>query len=99
STAAWIFSSQNSLQDIPNGRNETSGPQGQERGGTRLVRGRAGGRKRQHHAQAGADVRHPQDAGDQGNRYYRGGRGRGAAGRLRLSALAGRQLSAGSGRY
>ncbi len=56
---------------------------------------RARGRERLDHAQAGADVRHPQAACAEGRRDHRRRRGRGAAGRLRLPALAGGELSAG----
>ena len=63
------------------------------------LRGRGRRRERQRHAQAGADVCHPQAAGRQGYRHHRHGRGRGAAGRLRLPALARRQLPAGARRH
>ena len=56
-------------------------------------------RERQLHAQAGADVRHPQATGRQGHRDHRHRRGRGAAGRLRLPALARCQLPAGPRRH
>ena len=63
------------------------------------VRGRERGRKRQHHAQAGADVRHSQTTRDPGNRHHRRRRRRGPLRRFRLPALAGCELSAGTGRY
>src|SRR4029453_10095510 len=84
----------NTPQAHPNAGNETPGPQIENAGRARLVRGRERGRKCQHHAQAGADVRHSQAACDPGNRYYRRGRRRGSLRRLRLSALARRQLPA-----
>ena len=86
-------------QDHPNAGNQTSRPQVQDAGRARLVRGRKRGRKRQHHAQAGADVRHSQAARDCGNRHHRRGRRRGSLRRLRLPALAGRELPAGSRRH
>ena len=51
-------------QDHPNAGNQTSRPQVEDAGRARLLRGRERGRKRQHHAQAGADVRHSQAARD-----------------------------------
>ena len=51
------------------------------------------------HAQAGADVRHPEAARGQGNRDHRHRRRRGAAGRLRLPALARCELSARARRH
>ena len=86
-------------QDHPNAGNETPRPQIQDAGRTGLVRGGEWGRERQHHAQAGADVRHPQAAGDPGNRHHRRRRRRGSLRRFRISALAGRQLPAGPGRH
>ena len=56
------------------------------------VRRRAPGRKRQHHAQAGADVRDPQAARHARDRHHRRRRRRSAVRRLRLSALAGIEL-------
>src|ERR1700729_3174321 len=41
-------------QDHPNAGNQTLRPQSPDGGGTRCIRRRKGGRKRQHHAQAGA---------------------------------------------
>ncbi len=84
----------NTPQDHPNAGNETPGPQIENAGRARLVRGRERGRKCQHHAQAGADVRHPQATRDPGNRHYRRRRRRGSLRRLRLSSFAGRQLPA-----
>ena len=73
---------------------ETPRPQGQDPDGAVELRRGGRRRERQRHAQAGADVRHPQAAGRQGDRHHRHRRGRGAAGRLRLPALARRQLPA-----
>ena len=50
-------------------------------------------------AQAGADVRDPQAARRQGSRHHRRRRRRGAAGRLRLPALAGSELPRRPGRH
>ena len=80
-------------------RDEAAGPQGQNADGAVELRGGDRGRERQRHAQAGADVRHPQAAGFQGDRHHRHRRRRGAAGRFRLPALARRQLPAGAGRH
>ncbi len=79
--------------------NETSGSQGQESGRTCILCRGKGRRKRQHHAQAGADVRDPQAARDSGNRHYRRRRGRGSIRWIWISALTRCQLSAGAGRY
>ena len=78
---------------------EAPRPQGQNPDGAVELRRGDRGRERQRHAQAGADVRHPQAAGRQGDRDHRHRRGRGAAGRLRLPALARRQLPAGPRRH
>src|SRR5712692_6248532 len=83
----------------PYAGNATPGPQGQDAGRARLVCRGARGRKRQHHAQAGADVRHSQAALDARDRHHRRRRGRGALRRLRLPALAGSELSARPGRH
>ena len=83
----------------PHAGNETPRTQEQEADRSDRLRRIARGRERQRHAQAGADVRDPQEAGRAGRRDHRRRRGRGAAGRLRLPALGQRQLSAGSGRY
>ena len=83
----------------PYAGNETPGPQGQDAGRARILCRRARGRKCQHHAQAGADVRHPQAALDARDRYHRRRRRRGALRRLRLPALAGSELPARSRRY
>ncbi len=82
-----------------NERDEATGPQGQNADGAVELRGGDRGRERQRHAQAGADVRHPQAAGGQRDRYHRHRRGGGAAGRLRLPALARRQLPPRSRRH
>ena len=79
--------------------NETPRTQDQNSGGACLVCRRARGRERLDHAQAGADVRHPQAALRARDRYRRRRRGRGAAGRLRLPALARGQLPARPGRH
>ena len=61
--SAALFSRRRSPpQDYPHAGNETPGPQGQDPGRAGLLCRRARGRERQHHAQAGADVRHPQAA-------------------------------------
>jgi hypothetical protein len=57
------------------------------------------GRKRQHHAQAGHDVRDPQELAAQDVEIYRRRRSGSAAGRLRFPAVARGELPAGSGRY
>ncbi len=59
----------------------------------------ARGRERQRHAQARADVRHPQEAGGTGCRDHRRWCGRSVAGRLRLPPLRQRQLPSRSGRH
>ena len=74
-------------------RNETAGPQGEVACRAAGLRRRARGREREHAPQAGADVRDPEAAGRQRDRHHRRRRRRGAAGRLRLPALARRQLS------
>ncbi len=79
--------------------NETPRTQDQDSGRARLFCRGARGRERLDHAQAGADVRHPQAAFRARNRHCRRRRRRGAAGRLRLSALAGSELSARPRRY
>ena len=81
-------------QDHPNAGNQTSRPQIENAGRTRDVRGRAWGRKRQHHAQAGADVRHPQEPRDRRDRHHRRRRRRGSLRRLRLPPLARCELPA-----
>ena len=68
----------------PHAGNETPRPQGQDYGRARLRCGGARGRKCQHHAQAGADVRHPQATIHARNRYCRRRRGRGAVRRIGL---------------
>ena len=83
----------------PHAGNETPGPQGQDSGRARLLCRGARGRKRQHHAQAGADVRHPQATVDARDRHRRRRRRRGALRRLRLPALAGSELSARTRRH
>ena len=95
-----LFSAADPLhRTTPYAGNETPRPQGQDASRACLVRRGARGRKRQHDAQAGADVRHSQTALDARNRYHRRRRGRGALRRLRLPALAGSELPAGTGRY
>ena len=83
----------------PYAGNETPRPQGQDASRACLVRRGARGRKRQHHAQAGADVRHSQTALDARDRYHRRRRGRGALRWVRLPALARSELPAGTGRH
>ena len=86
-------------QDHPDAGNETPRPQIQDAGRTGIVCRGEWGRERQHHAQAGVDVRHPQAARDPGDRHHRRRCRRGSLRRFRLPALAGRQLSAGPGRH
>src|SRR5262249_48648517 len=83
----------------PYAGNETPRPQGQNTGRACLVRRGARGRKRQHHAQARADVRHSQAALHARDRHHRRRRGRGALRWLRLLALAGSELPARPGRH
>ena len=83
----------------PHAGNETPGPQVQNPGRTACLCRRARGRERLDHAQAGADVRHPQAACAAGDRHHRRRRRRSALRRLRLPALAGSELSARARRH
>ena len=84
---------------LPHEGNQTTGPEVQNSHRTHRVRRRARGRERQHHAQAGADVRDPEAIGVARGRDHRRRRRRGAAGRLRLPALRRFELSVGSRRH
>ena len=86
-------------QSPPHAGNETPRIQEQEADRADRLRRIARGRERQRHAQAGADVRDPEEARRAGRRDHRRRRGRSAAGRLRLPALGQRQLSARSRRH
>jgi hypothetical protein len=72
----------------PHAGNEAPGPQVQNACRSAFLRRRTRGRKRQHPAQAGADVRHPKAARHAGSRHHRRRRRRSAARRFRTTCRA-----------
>src|SRR5690606_23390239 len=79
--------------------NEITGSEEQDADGSDRLRRISRSGERQHHAQAGADVRDSEEAFDTGYRDCRRGCRGGAAGWLRLPALGVGELPARPGRY